>query len=96
MKSNLLVTEGKNNVMLDTAIGPIVRIISPNSFQMKVTHIGRNNKYPYGNYEIVYIAPNSNARNTTRLSHALIGRRVKCFVRYRDNYNRLFADVEFE
>ena len=82
--------------MLDTAIGPIIRIIDGNSFQMQVTHIGRHNVYAYGNFETVYIAPNPNAKNSTPLSIALIGRRVKCQVRYRDNYNRLFSDVEFE
>lgn len=82
--------------MLDTAIGPIIRIIDGSSFQMQVTHIGNHNKYGYGNYEIVYIAPNPNLVNPTPLSHALIGRRVKCSVRYRDNFNRLFCDVQFE
>ena len=82
--------------MLDTVIGPIIRIIDRNSFQMQVTHIGRHNKYVYGNYETVYIAPNPNPQNGTPLSPALIGRRVRCKVRNRDNYNRLSADVEFE
>ncbi|MBL7893621.1 MAG: hypothetical protein JNL63_13390 [Bacteroidia bacterium] len=81
--------------MLDTVIGPITRVVDGNSFQMRVTHIGRHNAYVYGNYETVYIAPNS-VPNSTRLSAILVNRRVKCHVRYRDNYNRLFADVEFE
>ncbi len=82
--------------MLDTAIGPITAIIDSKSFQMHVTHIGRHNQYAYSNFEIVCIAPNPFAANTTPLSHALIGRRVKCYVRYRDNYNRLYGEVEFE
>lgn len=98
IESNLL-KRAKSKTMLDTAIGPIIRVIDGNSFQMQVTHIGNHNKYPYGNFETVYIAtpetPNPNP-NTTKLSHALIGRRVKCSVRHRDNYNRLYADVVFE
>lgn len=82
--------------MLDTTIGPIIRIIDSNSFQMQVTHIGKHNINNYSNFEIVYIAPNPNLVNLTRLSPALIGRKVRCSVRYRDNYNRLFSDVQFE
>ncbi|MCD6068123.1 MAG: hypothetical protein K0S33_2949 [Bacteroidetes bacterium] len=82
--------------MLDTAIGPIIRVIDGNSFQMQVTHVGAHNQYGYNNLEIVFIAPNPNLTNQTVLSYALIGRRVKCHVRYRDAYNRLYGDVFFE
>lgn len=81
--------------MLHTAIGPILRVIDANSFVMQVTHIGNHNKNRYSNYETVYIAPVT-GKTATPLSTLLIGRRVKCSVRYRDSYNRLFADVEFE
>ncbi|GJQ44127.1 MAG: hypothetical protein D8M26_13590 [Ignavibacteriae bacterium] len=82
--------------MLDTVIGPITRIVDTDTFQMQITHIGNHNKYSYHNYEIVIIAPNPNLINPIRLSHALIGRRVKCSVRYRDNFNRLICDVVVE
>ena len=83
--------------MLDTAIGPIIRVIDGSSFQMQVTHIGKHNKYPYGNFETVFIAtPEVPNPKSTKLSAALVGRRVKCSVRHRDNYNRLYADVVFE
>jgi hypothetical protein len=80
---------------LDTAIGPIVRIISNDSFQMHVTHVGTHNAYRYGNYEIIHIAPASSS-HPIPLTTALVGRRVKCQVRYRDNYNRLYGEVFFE
>lgn len=83
--------------MLDTAIGPITRVIDGNSFQMQVTHIGNHNKYPYSNYETVYIAKSETPKtNTTLLSSTLVGRRVRCSVRHRDNFNRLYADVVFD
>ncbi len=85
-----------SEIMLDTAIGPIIRIIDANSFQMQVTHIGRHNAYSYANYETVCIAPNPNLIHATQLSTALIGRRIKCKVQYRDNYNRLYGEVEFD
>lgn len=96
MRDNTILKKEKSSIMLDTAIGPIIRIIDGSSFQMNVTHIGNHNKYGYNNFEIVHIAPNPALTNPTPLSAALIGRRVRCKVRYRDNYNRLFADVEFE
>lgn len=82
--------------MLDTVIGPITRVIDGGSFQIQVTHIGTHNKYAYGNYETVFIAIKPLLPTSTLLSPALVGRRVKCMVRHRDNYNRLVADVEFE
>ena len=96
MRDNLIAKKEKSNVMLDTAIGPIIRILDGSSFQMQVTHIGNHNKYGYSNYETVCIAPNPNAVNPTPLTVLLVGRRVKCSVRYRDNFNRLICDVEFE
>lgn len=83
--------------MLDTVIGPITRVIDGHSFQMKVTHIGRHNKYTYANIETIFIAPLASPNpNATRLSPALVNRRVKCSVRHRDKYNRLYSDVVFE
>ena len=82
--------------MLDTAIGPIIRVIDESSFQMQVTHVGHHNKYAYNNYETVFIAPKTTTSNSTPLSGALVGRRVKCMVHHIDNYNRLYGDVEFE
>lgn len=96
MRANLEVINQKSNPMLDTAIGPIIRMIDNSSFQMQVTHIGNHNKYVYSNYEIVFIAPNPSLKNPTPLSSVPIGRRVKCSVRYRDNFNRLICDVVFE
>lgn len=96
MRENLKIKREKSSTMLDTAIGPIIRVVDASSFQMQVTHIGNHNKYPYKNHEIVFIAPNPNLINPTILSHALVGRRVKCSVRYRDNFNRLICDVVFE
>lgn len=82
--------------MLDTVIGPIIRVIDSHSFQMQVTHIGTHNLNPYSNYETIYIAENLNAVNPTPLSILLLNKRVRCLVRYRDNYNRLICDVEFD
>lgn len=78
--------------MLDTAIGPVTRIVDQNTMQVHVTHIGRHNQFRYNTYETIYVATNL----TGRALHQLRGVRVKCSVRYRDVYNRLYADVELE
>ncbi len=78
--------------MLDTAIGPVTYIVDSKTFKMNVTHIGKHNKFHYNNFETVFVAS-----NTTGYSmNSLVGTRVKCLIRYRDVYNRLFADVELE
>lgn len=78
--------------MLDTAIGPITHIVDGATFQMQVTHIGRHNKFRYNNYETVNVAIN----RTGYPLHRLVNVRVKCSVRYRDVYNRLFAELDLE
>jgi hypothetical protein len=78
--------------MLDTAIGPIFQIVDGATFQMQVTHIGRHNKFRYNNYETIHVAVN----RTGYQLYQLVNVRVKCSVRYRDVYNRLFAEVDLE
>jgi hypothetical protein len=78
--------------MLDTAIGPVTRVVDVHSIQVHVTHIGRHNQFRYNTYETVYVASN----NTGRTLAGLVGLRVRCNVKYRDVYNRLVADVELE
>lgn len=76
--------------MLDLAIGPIKCFIDKHSFQMNVTHIGTHNQYSYKNLETVLIAKIDKEADMNRL----VGCVVRCHVRYRDEYNRLFAEVE--
>ncbi|MCH7974774.1 MAG: hypothetical protein IH949_13000 [Bacteroidetes bacterium] len=76
--------------MLDTVIGPVTGIVDSSTFEMNVTHIGKHNKFQYTNYEKILVAEN----NTKQGLHQLNGRKVRCLVKYRDEYNRLYADVE--
>lgn len=78
--------------MLDTAIGPVTGINDATSFQMNVTHIGTHNKFRYNTHETVVVASNLTGLNI----FYLVGKRVRCNVRYRDKFNRLFADIELE
>jgi hypothetical protein len=78
--------------MLDTAIGPVTYVFDGVTFQMNVTHIGRHNKFRYNTYETVFVATN----NTGYQLNQLGGVRVTCHVKYRDIYNRLYADIYLE
>lgn len=78
--------------MLDTVIGPVTYIIDNRTFEMNVTHIGRHNQFQYNDYEKIIISKN----NTPYPLYNLQGKRVRCSVKYRDVYNRLFAEVELE
>ena len=76
--------------MLDFVIGPVTTVYNDETIQVNVTHIGTNNKFRYNNYEIVLLANN----NTPYPANQLYGKRIKCHVRYRDTYNRLYSDIE--
>ena len=90
--SNQKIKEERNK-MLDTAIGPITnQFYDGFTFQINVTHIGRHNKFRYNAQETVFVASNNTGYPLLRLS----GIRVVCHVRYRDTYNRLYADIYLE
>lgn len=76
--------------MLDTAIGSITGIIDNVTFIINVTHIGTHNKFRYNSYETVTVATNKTDFTLSQLR----GIRVRCLVKYRDTYNRLYADIE--
>lgn len=78
--------------MLDTVIGSANKILDSSTIQLSVTHIGTHNKFRYYTYETILV----NSNRTGQPLHFLLGRRLRCHVKYRDAYNRLFADIEFE
>lgn len=78
--------------MLDIVVGPVTSIFDNRTFQMNVTHIGKHNKFRYNNFETIFIDEN---RTSLPLSQ-LHGYRLRCQVKYRDEYNRLYSIIEFE
>lgn len=78
--------------MLDTAIGPVRAVVKGDALQVHVTHVGTHNKFRYNTYETVVVA--NNRARLTLLS--LVGHRIRCHVHYRDQYNRLYADIYLE
>lgn len=87
--------------MTDTVRGPVTEVIDGDTFDMKVTHIGKNNLNKYKNNERIRIAEidapelpsKSGQRAKTELEKAIGGKQVRCHVQARDNYGRLVCDV---
>ncbi len=87
--------------MADTIRGPVTAIIDGDTFDMKVTHTGKNNQYEYNSEERIRIAdtdaPELNTpaggRSKNLLERKLKGKEVRCYVQSRDTYGRIVAKV---
>lgn len=71
--------------------GPVIGILSRNTFEMSVTHFRKDNKEQYDKIERIMIAkvddpenPQYEERTQEDLERALKGRFVTCNVQYRD------------
>ena len=88
--------------MSDTIRGPVTKVVDGDTFEMDVTHTGKENKKKYNNHETVRIATidapelgtKSGQRSKETLEKKLKGKEVRCYVQARDAYGRVVADVE--
>ena len=88
--------------MTDTIRGPVIEVITGDTFKLRVTHIGQNNKEEYDNLEIVKIAdldaPELNVPEGKKAKEALErklkDKQVRCYVQTRDKYGRVVAEYE--
>lgn len=88
--------------MADTIRGRVTNIVDGDTFDMKVTHIGKANEYPYNGQETIRIAgidkPEWNMpegkRSKQLLERRLKGKDVLCQVQTRDSYGRVVATVK--
>jgi len=88
--------------MTDTIRGPVINIVDGDTFDMRVTHVGKNNRYPYNNEERIRIAnidapelmTPSGIRSKQILIKKLLYKEVCCYVQARDTFGRIVADVE--
>lgn len=87
--------------MSDTIQGPVTRIIDGDTFEMNVTHTGKENQKTYNDDETVRIAgfdapelPSSAGQGSKEaLARKLSGRSVRCHIQARDTYGRVVATV---
>jgi endonuclease YncB( thermonuclease family) len=88
--------------MADTIRGPVIEIIDGDTFDMKVTHTGKDNKTSYKDQERIRIAAidepelrtPAGQRSKDKLEGKLKGKEVRCYVQARDDYGRLVAEVK--
>ena len=88
--------------MTDTIRGPVISIVDGDTFDMKVTHVGKNNEYEYNDIERIRIADidepelriPAGQRSKEILERKLKGKEVRCYVQSRDIYGRIVANVK--
>lgn len=88
--------------MADTIRGPVTNVVDGDTFDVHVTHTGKNNQYTYNGVERIRIAsidaPELHSpggfRSRDLLERKLRGREVRCYVQSRDVYSRIVAGVE--
>ncbi len=88
--------------MADTIRGIVTYIMDRRTFAIDVTHVGDANRDEYLRTETVRIvntkSPQLNEQGMERtkliLQEKLLGKEVRCFVRSRDTYRRVVAEIE--
>lgn len=79
-----------------------MNVVDGDTFEMKVTRIGNENRAKYNDEERIRIsdldAPELNApyghRSKDQLERKLKGKEVRCYVEARDSYGRIVAKVK--
>ena len=90
--------------MTDRIWGDVVEVIDGDTFKIKVTHVGRDNQYEYGDYERIRIeridAPElpslAGKRAKRDLERVIMGKFIRCNIRARDAYGRLICNVSID
>ncbi|MBI4258673.1 MAG: hypothetical protein HY619_06940 [Thaumarchaeota archaeon] len=87
--------------MSDAIWGDVTQVVDGDTFDIKVTHIGRNNQNSYGDIEGIRIAridaselpSRPGQRAGDQLERVLRGKFVRCDIGSRDTFGRLVCDV---
>ena len=88
--------------MTDIIQGIVTEVTDGDTFEIRITRIGRDNRKRYSDTERIRIekidAPElpspSGRRAREELERAIGGKYVRCYVRARDTYGRLICRVE--
>lgn len=88
--------------MTDTIRGLVISIVDGDTFDMRITHVGKNNEYKYNDTERIRIADinepelrsPTGQRSKEILERKLKGKEVRCYVQSRDIYGRIVANVK--
>jgi endonuclease YncB( thermonuclease family) len=88
--------------MTDTIRGQVTNIVDGDTFDMKITHVGKINKNKYKNVERIRISdvdePELNTptgkKSKDKLKKKLMGKEVRCYIQARESYGRIVAKVK--
>ncbi len=87
--------------MNDMIQGFATNVIDGDTFEMKITHTGKNNVHDYMDNEKIRTASDAPELSTKegqrakeRLKLKICGKEIRCYVRTRDSYGRLVAKLE--
>lgn len=83
--------------MSDTIRGKVTNVVDGDTFEMSVTHIGKNNEYEYSNTETIRVAEIDEPELSTKagkkskeiLENELNGKEVRVTVSARDTFGRV-------
>lgn len=76
--------------MADTVSGYILEALDNHTIRVSVDHFGMHNKFPYNRFETVIVEDKDTHHPLKSLRHF----KVRCYIKYRDVYGRLHADIE--
>ncbi len=87
---------------MDTIRGKVINIVDGDTFDMTVTHVGKNNEVKYNDQERIRIADTNAPEINTKsgitakniLTSKLLNKEVRISVKSRDRYGRIVGDIE--
>jgi len=88
--------------MADIIQGPVMQVVDGDTFEIRVTHVGKDNRHEYGDMERIRIfgvnAPELNEPEgqeaKEQLEEKMGGTTIQCMDRSRGTHVRLICDVE--
>lgn len=87
---------------MDTIRGKVTNVVDGDTFDMTVTHHGKNNEYKYNNPERIRISgidtpeidTAQGKRDKTKLENIILNKEVRIYIDSRDTYGRIVGRVK--
>lgn len=87
---------------MDTIRGKVTNVVDGDTFDMSVTHHGKDNEYEYNNPERIRVSgidtPEINTtqgkRDKTKLESIILNKEVRVYIDARDTYGRVVGNVK--
>jgi len=102
MWNNIILFDKQNNIMVDIIRGPVTQVIDSDTFEMTVTHTGKNNMNKYNNSEsvkivginVLEIGAEGEEESKKELKNKILGKEIWINVQTRDVYGRVLGKYE--